>query len=261
MAIGKRGAAFFLAAALPADPDLVSAMDEVRAIASAAKSVRETRGLRRRLPLRTLTIAADDTDALEPFRALLADEVNVKAVEFADAGALGVERFEVDLRNVGKRLGKDTPVVVKAMKSGDYTYDADADELVVSGHRFGPGDYVRKLEADDPDATAAIPGGRGLVRLDCEVTPELESEGMVRDLAREVNELRRHDGLHVSDRIRLVLDVGHHDDVRTAVEAHREHLMAAALATEIVIPDTPLREAHRIELADGRALHLAVVPV
>lgn len=249
------------AAALPADPDLVSAMDEVRAIASAAKSVRETRGLRRRLPLRTLTIAADDTDALEPFRALLADEVNVKAVEFADAGALGVERFEVDLRNVGKRLGKDTPVVVKAMKSGDYTYDADADELVVSGHRFGPGDYVRKLEADDPDATAAIPGGRGLVRLDCEVTPELESEGMVRDLAREVNELRRHDGLHVSDRIRLVLDVGHHDDVRTAVEAHREHLMAAALATEIVIPDTPLREAHRIELADGRALHLAVVPV
>ena len=92
--------------ALPADPDLVGAMDEVRAIASAAKSVRETRGLRRRLPLRTLTIAADDTDALEPFRALLADEVNVKAVEFTDAGALGVERFEVDLRNVGKRLAK-----------------------------------------------------------------------------------------------------------------------------------------------------------
>ncbi len=247
--------------ALPADPELVAAMDEVRAIASAAKSVRETRGLRRRLPLRTLTIAADDTEALEPFRALLADEVNVKAVEFAESGALGVERYEVDLRNVGKRLGKDTPVVVKAMKAGEYTYDADADELVVSGHRFGPDDYVRKLEADDPDATAAIPGGRGLVRLDCEVTPELEAEGMVRDLAREVNELRRHDGLHVSDRIRLVLDVGHHGDVRAAVEAHRDHLMAASLANEIVLPDTPLREAHRVELADGRAVHLAVVPV
>ena len=236
-------------------------MDEVRDIASAAKSVRETRGLRRRLPLRTLTIAAEDTGALEPFRALLADEVNVKSVEFADAGALGAERYEVDLRNVGKRLGKDTPVVVKAMKAGDYTYDADADELVVAGHRFGPDDYVRKLEADDPDATAPIPGGRGLVRLDCDVTPELEAEGLVRDLAREVNELRRHDGLHVSDRIRLVLDVGHHEDVRAAVDAHREQLQSAVLATEIVVPDTPLREAHRIELADGRALHLAVVPI
>lgn len=252
--------------ALPADPDLVAAMDDVRDIASAAKSVRETRGLRRRLPLRTLTIAAEDTQALEPFRALLADEVNVKAVEFADAGALGAERYEVDLRNVGKRLGKDTPVVVKAMKAGDYTYDAEADELVVAGgsgasFRFGPGDYVRKLEADDPEATAPIPGGRGLVRLDCDVTPELAAEGLVRDLAREVNELRRHDGLHVSDRIRLVLDVGHHDDVRSAVDAHREQLMSAALATEVVIPDAPLRDAHRIELADGRALHLALVVV
>ncbi len=248
-------------ASLPADADLVAAMDEVRDIASAAKSIRETRGLRRRLPLSTLTIAVADAAALEPFRALLADEVNVKTVEFADAGALGAERFEVDLRSVGKRLGKDTPVVVKAMKSLDYTYDADADELVVSGHRFGPGDYVRKLEADDPDATAAIPGGGGLVRLDCDVTPELEAEGLVRDLAREVNELRRHDGLHVSDRVRLVLDVGHHRDVADAVDRHREQLMAAVLATEIVIPDTPLRDGHRIQLADGRALHLAVVVV
>ncbi|MDE0803471.1 MAG: isoleucine--tRNA ligase [Acidimicrobiales bacterium] len=252
--------------ALPADPALVAAMDDVRDIASAAKSIRETRGLRRRLPLRTLTIAAEDTDTLEPFRALLADEVNVKAVEFADAGALGAERYEVDLRAVGKRLGKDTPVVVKAMKSGDYSYDPEADELVVAGgsgasFRFGPADYVRKLEADDPDATAPIPGGRGLVRLDCEVTPELAVEGLARDLAREINERRRHDGLHVSDRIRLVVDAGHHDDVREALDAHRDHVLAAVLATEIVFADTPLRDGHRIELADGRAIHAALVVV
>lgn len=252
--------------ALPADPELVTAMDDVRDIASAAKSIRETRGLRRRLPLQTLTIAAEDTAALEPFRALLADEVNVKDVDFADAGALGAERYEVDLRAVGKRLGQDTPVVVKAMKSGDYTYDADADELVVAGgsgasFRFGPGDYVRKLEADDPDATAPIPGGRGLVRLDCDVTPELAVEGLARDLAREINELRRHDALHVSDRIRLVVDVGHHDDVREALDTHRDHVLAAVLATEIVFTDTPLRDGHRIELADGRAIHAALVVV
>jgi isoleucyl-tRNA synthetase len=245
---------------LPSDPALVAAMDEVRDIASAAKSIRETRGLRRRLPLASLTIATEDSAALERFRSLLADEVNVKAVEFVDAGALGAERYEVDLRRVGKRLGPDTPLVVKAMQAGDYTYDAHADELVVAGHHFGPDDYVRKLEADDPDATAAIPGGAGLVRLDCDVTPELEAEGLVRDLAREVNEVRRRDGLHVSDRVRLVLDVGHHDDVRAAVDAHRDTLMAAVLATEVVITETALRDGHRIELGDGRALHLAVVP-
>ena len=43
------------------DPDLVVQMDLVRDIASAAKSVREARGLRRRLPLHTLTVSLADS--------------------------------------------------------------------------------------------------------------------------------------------------------------------------------------------------------
>ncbi|MDZ7673647.1 MAG: isoleucine--tRNA ligase [Acidimicrobiales bacterium] len=248
---------------LPADPALVETMDRVRGVASAAKSVREARGLRRRLPLRTLTIATADNDALVPFEQLIADEVNVQAIEFVPSGSLGEERYEVDLRSVGKRLGPDTPVVVQAIKRNDYAYDADADELVVHGEsgttfRFGADEYVRKLEADDPEATAALPGGDGLVHLDTDVTPELEGEGLVRDLAREVNDLRRHDGFDVSDRIRLVLDAGHHDDLRSAIDSHRRFLMEATLAVEVVLADDPLREAHRVEMADGRAIHVAV---
>ena len=249
--------------ALPRDEALVTTMDLVRDIASAAKSVREARGLRRRLPLRSMTVAVEDTGALGDFVGILADEVNVKEVELARAGTLGEERFEVDLRRVGKRLGADTPGVVKAVNSGHYTYEAATDELVVEAgsgatFRFGAGEYVRKLDADDPESTAAVPGGAGLVRLDVTVTPELEAEGLVRDLAREVNEIRRHDGLHVSDRVRLVLDVGHHDDIRAAVDAHRTWFLDAVLGEELILPDDPLRDAHRIELADGRALHVAV---
>ncbi len=243
---------------LPADPDLVATMDLVRDVASAAKSVREARGLRRRLPLQTLTVALEDPDRLIEFRSLLADEVNVKQVELRPAGALGAERYEVDLRTVGKRLGKDTPAVVQAIKTGDYTYDAASDELVVGTHRFGPDDYVRKLDADDPDSTAALAGGAGLVQLDCTVTPELEAEGLVRDLTREINEIRRDEGLDVSDRIHLVVDAGHHDDIRDALGAHRPQVMAATLADELVLPETPLTDAHRVELGDGRAVHVAL---
>ncbi len=247
------------------DADLVATMDLVREVASAAKSVREARGLRRRLPLQSLTVALEDPDRLDAFRTLLADEVNVKTVDLAPAGTLGAERYEVDLRTVGKRLGKDTPAVVQAMKAGDYRFEADAGpdgagELVVADHRFGSTEYVRKLDADDPDSTAALAGGAGLVRLDCTITPELEAEGLVRDLAREVNEVRRKDGLDVSDRIRLVIDVGHHADVRGAIEDHRGFLMSATLAADLLIPDAPLRDAHRIELGDGRALHVSLSP-
>ena len=125
-------------------------------------------------------------------------------------------------------------------------------------HRFGPDDYVRKLDADDPDSTAALAGGAGLVQLDCTVTPELEAEGLVRDLTREINEIRRDEGLDVSDRIHLVVDAGHHDDIRDALGAHRPQVMAATLADELVLPETPLTDAHRVELGDGRAVHVAL---
>jgi isoleucyl-tRNA synthetase len=253
------------AASLPADPELVVQMDLVRDIASAAKSVREARGLRRRLPLHTLTVsladaAGTDNAHLEAFRGLLADEVNVKQVVLAPAGTLGAERFEVDLKVVGRTLGKDTPAVVQAMKAGEYEFDAAADELVVGSHRFGPGEYVRKLDADEPDATAALPGGAGLVRLDLTVTPELEAEGLVRDLAREVNEVRRKEGLDVSDRIRLVVDPGHHDQLRAAVEAHEALLTEATLATRLeqAPHDRPLADGHRVEVGGGLAAHVAV---
>ena len=59
-------------------------MDEVRQVASAALSLRKARGLRVRLPLARLTVAAADAAALQPFADILRDEVNVKDVVLTD---------------------------------------------------------------------------------------------------------------------------------------------------------------------------------
>ena len=48
--------------------------------ARSASSLRKAGGLRVRLPLLSLTVAADDADALEPFVDIVADEVNVREV-------------------------------------------------------------------------------------------------------------------------------------------------------------------------------------
>src|SRR6478752_4319936 len=61
---------------LPADAALVSAMDQVREIASVSLSVRKAAGQRVRQPLASLLVAVHDSAALQPFLSLLTDEVN-----------------------------------------------------------------------------------------------------------------------------------------------------------------------------------------
>ena len=57
------------AAAFPEDHELVSSMDAVRDVCSAALSLRKARGLRVRLPLQTLTVASPVADEMREFAA------------------------------------------------------------------------------------------------------------------------------------------------------------------------------------------------
>jgi isoleucyl-tRNA synthetase len=229
----------------------------VRDVCSAAASIRRAAGLRVRLPLRRLEVAVADPERLRPFVDLVADEVNVKEVALVGVGDLGRERVEVDLRVVGPKLGPETPRVLAAMRAGEWSFDAAAGTLTVAGHTFGAGEFVRRLEPGDHASTRVLAGEAGLVRLDLTVTPELEAEGIVRDLVRAVNQLRREEGLHVSDRIKVVLDAEHHPDVKAAVAAHADWFRAETLATELVL-NGPIADSHRVELADGRAVHVAL---
>src|SRR4029079_10766965 len=65
---------------LPKDPRLVADMDLVRVVASAGSSLRKVKKLRVRLRWPKLTVAVVDPQRLEPYRDLIADELNVKTV-------------------------------------------------------------------------------------------------------------------------------------------------------------------------------------
>ncbi|NLU82931.1 isoleucine--tRNA ligase [Rhodococcus sp. HNM0569] len=192
---------------LPADPELVSSMDDVRAVCSTVLGLRKAQQLRVRLPLPEVTVAAENAERLAPFAGLIADEVNVKKVDLTDDVA-SHGRFElvVNARAAGPRLGKDVQTVIKAVKAGEWSENQDG-QVVAAGIELLPSEYTRKLVAAEPESTAALPSGGGLVVLDSQVTEELEAEGWAKDRIRELQDARRGAGLEVSDRIDLVLDV------------------------------------------------------
>jgi isoleucyl-tRNA synthetase len=216
----------------PADEELAGAMDLVRAVCSTALSLRKAHQLRVRLPLASLTIAHPDAASLAPFTHLIADEVNVKAVELAqDPASLGRFELAVNPRMLGPRVGAQVQQVIRAVKAGEWAQSGDG--IAAAGVQLEPGEYDLKLAAADPDSTSALPGNAGLIALDLRVTPELAAEGTARDVVRIVQQARREAGLDVSDRIRLT--VGADGAVAGAVRAHAGFVAAETLAADLEV--------------------------
>jgi isoleucyl-tRNA synthetase len=239
---------------LPSDPDLVAAMDRVREVCSAALSVRKSSGLRVRLPLPSVTVAAEATAVLAPFRTLIANEINVKDVVLTDdVGEVGSFELQVVPAALGPRLGGDTQRVIKAVKAGEWTR-VDG-RVEAGGIELVDGEYSLRLVTADPERAAVLPGGAGLVLLDTTVTPELAAEGLARDVVRAVQQARRQAALQVADRIDVRIEAPA-ATVR-AIEPYVDVVAGETLATTVTFgaagPDAVVTE-----VGDGVTLRIAV---
>jgi isoleucyl-tRNA synthetase len=236
---------------LPADPALVLAMDQVRDVCSVASSLRKAKKLRVRLPLPKLTVAVEDPDALRPFADLIADELNVKSVELTDdIDVFGRFELAVNAKVAGPRLGKDVQSAIKAVKAGEGVVNSDG-TLTAGPATLQVGEYTSKLAAAEPEWTAALPDGAGLVVLDGTLTPELEAEGWAKDRIRELQDLRKSTGLDVSDRIAVTISVP--PDKQDWARAHAELIAGEVLATSFEFGESA--DAHLI--GDGVKVAIA----
>ena len=239
---------------LPGDDELVAAMDLVRDVCSSALSVRKAHSRRVRLPLSSLTVAAPDAGALAPFIDIVRDEVNVREVLLTgDVAAVASHELQVQPAVLGPRLGGRTQQVIKAVKAGEWRRNGDTVE--VAGEVLQPGEFALRLVTAADTASAALPGGAGVVLLDVTLTPDLEAEGTARDLVRAVQQARREAGLHVSDRIRLVL--GAEPATKARLEAHSAMVARETLAVEVVWDDSA---APNVDL-DGTSVHVSLTAV
>ena len=236
------------ASELPADAELVAAMDATRAVCSAASSVRKANKLRNRLPLPKLTVALPESTKLEAFRSTIRDEVNVKDVALTDdVDAAGSFEVVVNAKVAGPSLGRDVQRAIKNVKAGNY--ERRGDDVVVDGDIvLTPELYTERLVAENPESTARVDadGTVGLVVLDTEVTEELEAEGWAADVIRGLQDARKREGFDVSDRIAVVLAVP--AEKEAWARTHADHIAAETLATSFDVVTEPV-EGH--DVIDG----------
>jgi isoleucyl-tRNA synthetase len=238
----------------PEDAELAAAMDAIRRLASLARAARETGKLKVRQPLGRMQVAvpvAVRGPTLERLLPILQAEVNVKRIEIAESDTELVRlRGKANFRSLGKRYGKDTPAVAKAVEQlsaeqlraleagGQATLHVNGREVV-----YFPEDVV--VEREVATSWLVASDGPYVAALDPVVDAALAAEGLVRELVSHTQRLRREAGYAVSDRIALGIEGP--PAVAAAAEAHREFIMTETLARHLDvgagIADADLRQS------------------
>ncbi|MFF1541841.1 isoleucine--tRNA ligase [Microbacterium sp. NPDC058269] len=231
-------------AQFPAADEIRDAMDAVRELSSVGNALRKKEKLRVRLPLARFTVVSPSAALLGQFEDILREELNVKSVELvplADdtAAEYGIaHRLSVNARAAGPRLGKDVQKAIQAARSGDWSEVSGV--VTAGGIVLEPSEYDLVLETTgrpEGEALAIVPTG-GFVLLDTRTTPELEAEGLARDVIRAVQETRKNADFDVSDRIQLVLRFQDDVDTKAVVSAFDlAGIAAETLAEEYFVID------------------------
>ena len=191
------------------DAKLEENMEEVVDVVVLGRACRNAAAIKNRQPVAKMYVKADKTPD-EEFVAVIAEELNVKTVEFTDnVREFTTYSFKPQLRTVGPKFGKYLGAIRNILSTLDG--NAAMDELDATG----------ALKLDIPDADVSLTkedlliemtkkegfeslGDRGVtVVIDKNLTPELIEEGNVREIISKIQTMRKDSGFEVMDNIRV----------------------------------------------------------
>jgi isoleucyl-tRNA synthetase len=209
------------------DEKLTGEIDAVRRIIECGRSVREKVRINLRQPLATLMVAGVARERIEPYEALVKEQVNVKAVGYPDdPGAFASRAVQLDAKKLGPLLKGAFGPTLAAAKAGDYEIGPDG-ALTAAGTRVEPGDFAVAWEALSQDVGVAADKGL-VVGLHLAVTPELKREGAARTLNRLIQDQRKKLSLAYDQRVTLRIEA---DGIwREALDEHLGWLTEQTLA-------------------------------
>ncbi|MHB8296515.1 MAG: DUF5915 domain-containing protein, partial [Acidimicrobiales bacterium] len=145
-------------------------------------------------------------------REIVAEELNVDEVVVAEAmGEVLSFQLVPNFRLLGPRLGERVKLVAAALAGLDAqgaAAELEGGEPVtveLAGEVVEIGPEELEVRVQGREGFAVSREGTAAVALDLELDDDLRRRGLLRDVVRQVQELRREAGLAVSDRVRLWL--------------------------------------------------------
>ena len=219
------------------DKELEKDMDLVLQVVVQGRACRNAANIKNRQPLAQMYIKAG-FELPEFFRDIIADELNVKRIDFTDdVSAFTSYTFKPQLRTVGPKYGK------KLGQIKNYLSNVDGNQAMAQLKAEGrltfdaAGETIELLEEDllidaaQTDGYVSDTEREVTVVLDTKLTPELIEEGFVRELISKVQTMRKEAGFEVMDHI--AVSMAGNEKIEAVAKANENILKSEVLAEEI----------------------------
>ena len=221
--------------------NLIDETEKVRAIITLANRLRNEHQIKVKQPLKEMFLVVEDDykNATKDFETIIKDEVNIKTINFVENS----ERFNVIKLGVNfKKAGAVLKGDVNRMKQT--LLDSSADEMAKMVKGFDSGKvevkgfegtfdsdlFVKILEPKTEFAIANLENN--VVVLDIEIDEELMKEGLIRDLVRSLQVLRKEANYNIEDRIYASITT-EDETMKQVIESNKEKIMQDVLIKEI----------------------------
>ena len=226
--------------------DLIENMGLIRRLVELGRAARAEGKIKNRQPLSRALVAAKNWDKVpQDLRDQLAEELNILDLQsLGETGDLVNVALKANFRTLGARYSQETPAIAKEITK------ADAASLVKELRTNNKA--VIKLEDQEFEITtedviitetpregwSVVSQDGETIALDLEISPELRSLGISREVIRMIQEARKASGLEVSDRINLKYHTTD-EQVNGSISENLEVIKNEVLALSFVAEKAP----------------------
>ena len=220
------------------DKELEENMDHLLDIVVMGRACRNNANIKNRQPIAKMFVKAP-YELSEFYTTIIADELNVKAVEFTDNIENFISyNFKPQLKTVGPKYGKllngirqaltelnGNQAMAKLRAEGELKLDINGNEVVLS-----ESDLL--IETAQMEGYATESDNEIAVVLDTNLTPELIEEGFVREIISKIQTMRKEAGFEVMDKIHVF--VKDNQVIEDVMKTHAEEIQSEVLAEDIL---------------------------
>ena len=220
------------------DKELEDSMEDVLDAVVIGRACRNATNIKNRQPIGKMFIKAD-WKLNDFFTAIIADELNVKEVEYKDdVRDFTSYSFKPQLKTLGPKYGKILNDIRKTLSEldGNKAMDELNTDGVLKLNVAGQDIELTKedllIEMTQMEGFVANSDKGITVVMDTNLTPELINEGFVREIISKIQTMRKDADFEVMDKIAVT--VSGNDKIAKLMEDNKEQIQKVCLADSIL---------------------------